>query len=150
MAERSSDPVSTHSQPDPAGFRLVELILPLALAIDVGTGAPMESALRACLLAMRLGEAVGLSDDDLRDLYYLMLLWFAGCTADNHIAAAIFGDEIAFRTHVATRDFGNPTEMLRAAWLHRCRPPTPPACRVLRCHARRDDARKQRDDHRTL
>jgi HD-GYP domain-containing protein (c-di-GMP phosphodiesterase class II)/DNA-binding CsgD family transcriptional regulator len=112
MEQRSTDPGRSVSQTAPSRFRLAELILPLALATDVGTGAPMDSALRACLLAVRFGEALGLSDDDLRDLYYLMLLWFAGCTADSHIAAAIFGDEIAFRTHVAARDVGNPSEML--------------------------------------
>jgi hypothetical protein len=65
MPQRSADPASLRSQPDPAGFRLAELILPIALATDVGTGAPMDTALRACLLAVRFGEAVGLSDDDL-------------------------------------------------------------------------------------
>jgi HD-GYP domain-containing protein (c-di-GMP phosphodiesterase class II)/DNA-binding CsgD family transcriptional regulator len=114
MEQRSTDLDRSVSQTDPSGFRVAELILPLALATDVGTGAPMDSALRACLLAVRLGEAVGLNDGDLSDLYYLLLLWFAGCTADNHIAAAIFGDEIAFRSHVAARDFGNPSEMLRS------------------------------------
>jgi HD-GYP domain-containing protein (c-di-GMP phosphodiesterase class II) len=112
MAQRSTDSGEPVSQTDASGFRIAELILPLALATDVGTGAPMDSAFRACLLAVRFGEAVGLNDDDLRALYYLMLLWFAGCTADNYIAAAIFGDEIAFRTQVAARDMGNPREML--------------------------------------
>jgi hypothetical protein len=113
MAQHSTDPGRLVNQAQPSGFRLAELILPLALATDVGTGAPMDTALRACLLAVHFGEAVGLSDDDLHTLYYLMLLCFAGCTADSHIAAAIFDDEIAVRTHVATRDFGNPNEMLR-------------------------------------
>ena len=52
----------------------------------------MESALCACLLAVHFGATVGLSEAELSHLYYLVLLWFAGCTADNHIAAAIFGD----------------------------------------------------------
>src|SRR5262245_26395644 len=113
MAQHSTDPTRLDRQAQSSGFRLAELVLPLALATDVGTGAPMDTALRACLLAVHFAEAVGLSDDDLHTLYYLMLLWFAGCTADSHIAAAIFGDEIAFRTQVATRDMGNPSEMLR-------------------------------------
>jgi hypothetical protein len=55
MAQRSPDPVHAHSQSDSTGFRLAELILPLALATDVGPGAPMESALRACLLVVCFG-----------------------------------------------------------------------------------------------
>jgi hypothetical protein len=55
MAQRSPTLASAHSQPDPAGLRLAVLILPLALATDVGTGAPMESALRACLLVVCFG-----------------------------------------------------------------------------------------------
>jgi hypothetical protein len=48
MAQRSSDPVHAHGQPHPTGLRLDELILTLTLATDVGSGAPMESALCAC------------------------------------------------------------------------------------------------------
>src|SRR5581483_1033930 len=90
-----------------------ELLLPLSLATDIGMGAPMESGLQACLLAVHLGEAVGLSEAELNDLFYLVLLWFAGCTADSHIAAALFGDEIAFRTHIAGHDSSSPSEALR-------------------------------------
>jgi site-specific recombinase XerD len=55
MAQRSSDPVHAHGQPHPTGLRLDELILTLTLATDVGSGAPMESALCACLLVVRFG-----------------------------------------------------------------------------------------------
>lgn len=101
------------NQTDSSGFRLAELILPLSLATDIGTGEPIESALRACLLAIHLGETVGLSETELSDVYYLVLLRFAGCTADAHIAAAIFGDEQVFRAKTLTVDYGNPVEMLR-------------------------------------
>ena len=58
MAQHSTDPGGLANQIQPSGFRLAELILPLALATDIGTGAPMDSALRACLLAVRFGEVV--------------------------------------------------------------------------------------------
>jgi hypothetical protein len=39
-------------------MRLAELVAALSLATDLGMGQPMEHELRACLLAVRLGEAL--------------------------------------------------------------------------------------------
>src|SRR5262249_15279391 len=83
-------------------------------AIDLGTGAPMESFLRATLLAVNLGEKLGLSDSDLSDVYYLSLLRLAGCTATAHLAAAAVGDEQAFNQHIAGLDYTNPSQVIRA------------------------------------
>ena len=41
-------------------LRLAELIAALSLAIDLGLGQPMAHVLRTCLLAVRLGRALGL------------------------------------------------------------------------------------------
>jgi hypothetical protein len=65
----------------------------LSLASDLGMGLWGEHSLRACLLAVHLGDALGLSEDELREAYFLALLRFAGCTADAHVAAAALGDE---------------------------------------------------------
>jgi HD-GYP domain-containing protein (c-di-GMP phosphodiesterase class II) len=83
-------------------LRLAELVTALSLATDLGMGQPMEHALRTCLLSLRLGEALGLRSDQLKDVYYVALLRFLGCTADAHeTAAAVGGDDIAFRATVA-------------------------------------------------
>ena len=50
------------SPPATSGVRLAELIAALSLATDLGTGQPMEHALRATVLAVHLGDALGLSD----------------------------------------------------------------------------------------
>jgi len=92
-------------------IRLSELVGSLSLVGDMGLGKPWEHALRTCILALRLGEASGLSDADLRDLYYVALLRVAGCTADAHVAAALFGDEIAFAERCSTLD-GRPFEVI--------------------------------------
>ncbi|MCI0549868.1 MAG: hypothetical protein L0287_02825, partial [Anaerolineae bacterium] len=94
-------------------YRLVELILPFSLAIDLGTGAPMESFLRATLLAVNLGEKLGLSDADLSDVYYLSLLRLSGCTASAHIKASAVGDEQAFNQQTSVLDYTNPSEVAR-------------------------------------
>lgn len=74
----------------------------------------MQYALRSSVLAVHLGEALGLSEEDLTDAYYLALLRFAGCTADAPLAAAAFGDELAIGTWTATVVTGRPTEVLAA------------------------------------
>ena len=46
----------------------------LSLATDLGMGQPLEFALTACVLALRIGEALGYSDKALREIYYQALL----------------------------------------------------------------------------
>lgn len=76
-------------------LRLAELVATLSIAADLGTGHPMERALRACLLALRIGEALGWDEATRADCYYAALLRYAGCAADARHRAALFGDEIA-------------------------------------------------------
>jgi HD-GYP domain-containing protein (c-di-GMP phosphodiesterase class II) len=78
--------------------RLAELIAALSLATDLGMGQPMEFALRVATLAVELGQRLGLTTDDLADVYYLALVKHIGCTSDSlEFAAFSGGDDIAFR-----------------------------------------------------
>jgi HD-GYP domain-containing protein (c-di-GMP phosphodiesterase class II) len=85
-------------------LRLAELMAALSIATDLGMGQPMEYALTTCIVAVRLGEAAGLSDAELRDTYYEALLRYIGCNADTAWAASIFGDELALRADFAKLD----------------------------------------------
>src|ERR1051326_1135912 len=85
-------------------IRLAELMAALSLATDLGMGQPLEHALCSCVLAVRLGESLGLGEEDLREVYYLALLHHIGCTADTYRMAALFGDELALRAEAATID----------------------------------------------
>ena len=105
------DPISSEERGDAPRIRRAELVASLSLAGDLGLGQPWEHALRTCLVALRLGEADGLSEHDLQDLYYVALLRVVGCTADAHVAAALFGDEIAFAERCSTLD-GRPFEVM--------------------------------------
>src|SRR5260370_1246062 len=58
----------------PEGLRLAEFLAALSLATDLGMGQPLEQALCTCLLALALGERMGLGADDLSDVYYVALL----------------------------------------------------------------------------
>ncbi|MEZ4668378.1 MAG: hypothetical protein R3E39_10725 [Anaerolineae bacterium] len=74
-------------------LRLAELMASMSLAIDLGVGQPMEWVMRACLLGVRLAQALGLSEDEQRDVYYLSMLRHIGCTSTATTDAQLFGDE---------------------------------------------------------
>jgi HD-GYP domain-containing protein (c-di-GMP phosphodiesterase class II) len=77
--------------------RLAELIAALSLATDLGLGEPMEHVLRSCLISMRLGERIGLTDAERGEVYYVSLLAWVGCMSDSTEMSALFGDDIAWR-----------------------------------------------------
>src|SRR5438874_11102633 len=73
--------------------RLAELVALLSLGTDLGLGQPMEHMIRACLIALRLGEQVGLSDAERGVVYYSGLLAWVGCHTDAYEQAKWFGDD---------------------------------------------------------
>ena len=77
--------------------RAAELVAVLSLATDLGTGQPLEHALRTAIFAVRLGELAGATDTDRSDAYYVALLHAAGCTSNSHEAGQLFGDDIGHR-----------------------------------------------------
>jgi len=93
-------------------IRLAELTGSIARAADAGIGFPPETSLRLCLVAVALARAVGLSDEDTRDVYHAALLRHAGCTASAHEETRIAGDEIDLRSTIAMGDAGSPGDML--------------------------------------
>jgi HD-GYP domain-containing protein (c-di-GMP phosphodiesterase class II) len=84
----------------------------LSIATDLGTGQPLEHALRTAVLAVRLGELAGASTEELADTYYVALLHASGCTSNGHEAAQLFGDDIAHRAAFYLVDPTNPAEVL--------------------------------------
>ena len=92
---------------------LSELVACLALATDLGMGQPLDHGLRTCLLAVGVGERLGLSRGELADVYYISLLRFVGCTAHAHQDSVEVGDEVAFRAGLAPVLSGEAPEQLR-------------------------------------
>jgi hypothetical protein len=80
-----------------SGLGLAELVAAFSLATDLGMGQPMEHGLRSWLIAVRLGERLGLGAEARAALFYVMVLAWVGCVADTSEVAAWFGDDIAFR-----------------------------------------------------
>jgi hypothetical protein len=86
--------------------RLAELIAARSLASDLAIGEPMEHALRRCLIAVGLGRALGLGDEELTTVYDLALLRSIGCTAEQHALSRRFGNEQPLARRYARTDFG--------------------------------------------
>jgi HD domain len=77
--------------------RLAELLGVLALGADLGMGQPMEHALAQCVLALRIGDRLGLGDEDRGVLYYVSLVAWVGCHIDAYEQAKWFGDDLALK-----------------------------------------------------
>ena len=106
-------------------IRLAEVVAALSIATDLGTGQPLEHALRTAVLAVRLGELAGASAQELGETYYVALLHASGCTSNGHEAAQLFGDDIAHRAAFYLVDPTNPAEVLEfyRAYVGLGRPP---------------------------
>jgi HD-GYP domain-containing protein (c-di-GMP phosphodiesterase class II) len=82
----------------PGRIRRAELVALLSLGTDLGLGQPMEHMIRACLIALRLGEQLGLTDADRGVVYYSGLLAWVGCHTDAYEQAKWFGDDATLKS----------------------------------------------------
>ncbi len=113
-----------------APARLAELLGSLSLATDAAAALPPETAIRTALVAVRLGDRVGLQGFARADAYYAGLLRFLGCSAFAHEMAPLgAGDDLALLRALTSCDTTQPSQLLRAAW--RSRPGAPTRERVL-------------------
>ncbi len=70
---------------------LSELLSALTFALDLTEGAVPGHALRTCLLGMRMGSAMDLPAELMRELYYALLLKDVGCSSNAARLCAIVG-----------------------------------------------------------
>src|SRR6201995_2189026 len=110
MSDGSSRSAARPSEASPP-VRTAEVIGAMSIATDLGTGQPLEHALRTAILAVRLGELAELSPAELADAYYISLLHSFGCTSDATEQTELFGDDIEPRAKFALVDGGNPEEV---------------------------------------
>src|SRR5215203_568587 len=104
--------VADVASPGAERVRAAEVIAVLSLATDLGIGVPLEHGLQSTLIAMRLGERLGVDPDMASQTYYACLLFYVGCTADAEVAAETFGDDDALTTHALPARFGSKPEMM--------------------------------------
>jgi HD-GYP domain-containing protein (c-di-GMP phosphodiesterase class II) len=93
-------------------IRAADVVGTLSLATDLGTGQPLEHALRTAVLAVRLGELAGASAQELADTYYVALLHASGCTSNGHESLQLYDDDITYRAAFFLIDPTNPAEVL--------------------------------------
>jgi HD-GYP domain-containing protein (c-di-GMP phosphodiesterase class II) len=93
-------------------IRAAEIVGALSLATDLGTGQPLEHALRTAVLTVHLGRLAGASPQELADAFYVALLHSSGCTSDGHEAAQLYGDDIVPRAAFALVDPGYVEEVV--------------------------------------
>lgn len=80
---------------------LAKLIGALSYALDITEGQPPGHCVRCCLIGIRLGRELGLSEESLWELYYTLLLKDVGCSSNAaRICELYMTDDIAFK-----RDF---------------------------------------------
>ena len=112
MTAETSGEAAGAPPPAEQPIRAAEVVGALSLATDLGTGQPLEHALRSAVLAVRLGELAGASPQELADTYYVALLHASGCTSNGHEATQLFGDDIAHRAAFFLIDTTKPAEVL--------------------------------------
>jgi HD-GYP domain-containing protein (c-di-GMP phosphodiesterase class II) len=110
----TGDPAADTRRPNPVErpIRTAEVVGALSIATDLGTGQPLEHALRTAVLAVRLGELAGASAEELADTYYVALLHASGCTSNGHEATQLYGDDIEHRAAFYLIDTTNREEVL--------------------------------------
>lgn len=90
--------------------RAAELVATLCLATDLGMGFPLEHGLRTTLIASRLAERLACDREAATRTYYAALLRHAGCTAEAHVAAEVFGGSLT--THLNPVMYGSAREVI--------------------------------------
>ncbi|KQW29036.1 metal-dependent phosphohydrolase [Rhizobium sp. Root274] len=82
-------------------IRLAEIIEALSHALDLTEGQPPGHCIRCCFIGTRIGKALGLPEEALRDLYYTLLLKDLGCSSNAaRICELYMADDLKFK-----RDF---------------------------------------------
>lgn len=110
-------PPDTGSSPvDAEGVLLSELIGALSHALDLTEGQPWGHSVRTCLIGMRIGDALGLDEEDRSDLYYSLLLKDAGCSSNAHATTRFFGsDDHEVKRSLKVEDWTDPARLRRFA-----------------------------------
>jgi HD-GYP domain-containing protein (c-di-GMP phosphodiesterase class II)/DNA-binding CsgD family transcriptional regulator len=110
--------------------RLAEVVASLSLATDLAGGLPLEHGLRRSLLAVWLGEDLGLSATELSDVYYVALLGTVGCSVEGTLLSKVSRDELAVLGDSAGVDPTSKREVV--AWVLRNFGAAEPPLRRLR------------------
>lgn len=103
------EPEFSASRDRGVAIHMPEIISALSFALDLTEGAVPGHALRSCVLGMRIAGVMGLSQDDLNDLYYALLLKDVGCSSNAaRMCQIVGGDDRAIKAGVKLEDWTQP------------------------------------------
>ncbi|HEY5855807.1 MAG TPA: HD domain-containing phosphohydrolase [Aldersonia sp.] len=91
--------------------RLADLLAGLSRFADLGFGLDGGTAARSSVLAVRLAQALGLTDADARVAFYTALLHHVGCVGYAHETAQLFGDELVANVAAGRSDHASAADM---------------------------------------
>jgi HD-GYP domain-containing protein (c-di-GMP phosphodiesterase class II) len=99
-------------------IRLAELISGLSHALDLTEGQPAGHCVRCCWIGVHIGREVGLTDAQIGDLYYTLLLKDLGCSSNAaRICELYLTDDLTFKRDFKLYD-GSIPQALRFVLTH--------------------------------
>ena len=99
-------------------IRLAELLGALSHALDMVEGQPAGHCVRSCWIGIHIGREIGLSEEQIWELYYTLLLKDLGCSSNAaRICRLFLTDDLAFKHGVKTID-GSLPQALRFVLSH--------------------------------
>jgi HD-GYP domain-containing protein (c-di-GMP phosphodiesterase class II) len=102
-------------------LRLAELLGGLSIAADLGYGLPVDTALRSCLIGTQLARLIELPEPEVREAFYVSLLFHVGCVAYSHETSELFGDDLAMNHAVVESDLTDLRDILTTLVPHSTR-----------------------------
>jgi len=104
--------------PQQSEIRLSELLGALSHALDMAEGQPAGHCVRCCWIGIHIGREIGLSDAELSELYYTLLVKDVGCSSNAaRICQIYMMDDITFKRDLMTVN-GSLTQVLRFVLSH--------------------------------
>ena len=93
-------------------LRLADLLVGLSGVTDLGMGVGVGEAARSSVVATRLAQECGATDDEVRDVFYTSLLMHVGCTAYSHEVSQLMADEQSVKRAGLFTNFDDPRDVL--------------------------------------
>jgi len=108
-----------HSQPTGTPqIRLSELLGALSHALDMVEGQPAGHCVRCCWIGIHIGREIGLSEPEISELYYTLLLKDLGCSSNAaRICQLYLTDDLTFKRDAKNID-GSLPQALRFVLAH--------------------------------
>ncbi|MEP6591609.1 MAG: HD domain-containing phosphohydrolase [Gemmatimonadota bacterium] len=98
-ATRGTSVADLKREPAVDGVRLSEVVGALSFALDLTEGQPMGHSVRTTLIGMKIGDTLGLMDEQKSALFYALLLKDLGCSSNAARLSSLFGTDDRLLKH---------------------------------------------------